>query len=131
MSKKELLVVAVGLGIFAVVNVLTRRDTELTQQAMDQAAQSVVAAVERYRRERGALPETLQALIPAYLAAVPQCAPQIPEPVEYHRRGTGGYELFCPGARIGRYRFDPAARRWDVVPDEPPAAADHRAGRSP
>ena len=44
------------------------------------AAQGLIAAVEQYQNEQGAFPETLDALVPGYLPAIPagKCAP-LPE----------------------------------------------------
>lgn len=64
--------------------------------ARDLAARRVIAAtlgVERYRRaNRGALPPSLAALVPAYLAAVP-VDPMSGEPLAYKPAGDG-YRLY-------------------------------------
>lgn len=65
-------------------------------QAFDQLVE-VGAAVERYRADKGAYPDTLEALVPTYLREVPE-DPYSGKPL--------------------RYSTAPAHRLWSIGPDE-------------
>lgn len=71
-------------------------DDRRMSQAFDQLVQ-VGAAVERYRADKGAYPETLEALVPAYLHELPE-------------------DPFSGAAP--RYATAPSHRIWSVGPDK-------------
>jgi hypothetical protein len=83
---------------------------EATRDEVRRAAQPLIAAVERFRTERGRLPGSLQELTPQYLVAL------TPPPIgakrwEYETLGQGnGHEYFSVSVHLRRetivYRTD-------------------------
>ena len=77
----------------------------------------VIAALERYRAQRGAYPDSLPALVPGFL---PDGALRVPDreqeryPLEY-RRAADGYELTFRyvGPGMNSCTYTPAPARWD------------------
>jgi len=67
-------------------------------------------ALERHYRDTGAFAESLEGLIPAYLAEMPQDA--IAQAPLLYRRDEGGYVLYSPGANG---RDDGGDDRHDVI----------------
>jgi hypothetical protein len=99
---------------------------------------AVVVALERYRRDHGGWPDTLDALVPKYLDAVPQ-DPQDGQPLRYQRRSDGvvvywlGQDGTDDGGKIDRNNYqkkgtDQGVQLWDVgrrrqpAPKGPPPA---------
>jgi hypothetical protein len=72
----------------------TLRKFARAQSQADQAA--AVCALERYRLAHGQYPETLTALVPALLHAVPQDI-LTGKPLIYRPTGTGGFMLYSVG----------------------------------
>ncbi|HET7230166.1 MAG TPA: hypothetical protein VFJ16_09200 [Longimicrobium sp.] len=76
----------------------------------------VVAALERYRAERGQYPDSLGALVPRHL---PESALRVPErrqeryPLEYHRTAAG-FELSFryAGPGMNECTYTPVDRKW-------------------
>lgn len=71
-----------------------QRDGELASRA--RAAQ-ILLATERYRLDKGALPQSLDDLVPAYLASVP-LDPFSGESMRYAQREGGGYVVYSVGS---------------------------------
>ena len=76
----------------------------------------VIAALERYRSERGAYPDSLRQLVPAFL---PDSALRVPDrdreryPLEYQRTADGyelGFRYAGPGMNTCSYT--PSTARW-------------------
>ena len=61
----------------------------------------VVTALERFASEKGGYPETLEALVPRYLPALPNCpvvdTTILPSgrPARYHKHAQGDFTLGC------------------------------------
>jgi hypothetical protein len=82
-----------------------------------QWAEPVVAALERYRHERGTYPDSLAALVPRYLESPGRL--ELPERGEFSQgprfeRDGDGYELSFEyhGPGVNRCRYRSAERRW-------------------
>jgi len=58
------------------------------------AGKTIITALEKYKTDRSAYPDALNALVPAYLASLPAAAPRYPF----------NYEV-CPGANDYRLSF--------------------------
>jgi hypothetical protein len=101
---------------------------------------AVAVALERYRRDHGAWPDTLDALVPKYLAAVPK-DPMDGLPLRYRRRTDGvvvyslGADATDDGGKIDRFKYmtkgtDQGVQLWDVgqrrqpAPQAPPTAKE-------
>jgi hypothetical protein len=68
----------------------------------------VIAALERYHQEKGAWPDSLEALVPDYLAGVPALGGY---PLKYQRAGEG-YELqfSYTGPGVNRCTYTPESK---------------------
>jgi hypothetical protein len=101
-----------------------------TQAALRCAVAGVAA--ERYRRAQGHWPSSLEALLPAYLGAVPR-DPFSKQPLPY-RRLADGVVLYClrpdggdTGGQLDRAKGDIGLQLWDPARRRPrPAAAPAR-----
>lgn len=71
-----------------------QRNGDLASRAR---AIQVSLAIERYRLDTGALPETLDALLPTFLTAIPM-DPFTGEPLRYAKRKDGGYTVYGVGS---------------------------------
>jgi hypothetical protein len=91
----------------------------------------VAVALERYRRDHGGWPDTLDALVPRYLDAVPK-DPQDGKPLRYQRRSDGvvvywlGHDGTDDGGKIDRFKYltkgtDQGVELWDVSQRRQPA----------
>jgi hypothetical protein len=91
----------------------------------------VALALERYRRDHGRWPDTLDALVPTYLAGVPT-DPQDGKPLRYQRRSDGvvvywiGDDGIDDGGKLNRQNvlakgFDQGFQLWDVNQRRQPA----------
>jgi hypothetical protein len=102
----------------------------------------VAVALERYRRDHGRWPETLDALVPKYLKMVPR-DPQDGQPLRYKRRPNGvlvywiGPDGRDDGGKINRRNpqagADQGFELWDVkrrrqsAAEQPPGTAEEAA----
>ncbi len=68
----------------------------LTEACLREGA--VAVALERYRRRHQDLPQNLEALVPEYLAALPE-DPINGGPIDYTRESAEAYRLSCPDGR--------------------------------
>jgi hypothetical protein len=94
---------------------------------------AVAVALERYRRDHGRWPDTLEAMMPKYLAAVPK-DPMDGMPLRYLRRTDGvavyslGPDGTDDGGKIDRVKYltkgtDQGVELWDVGRRRQPAPA--------
>lgn len=75
-------------------------------------AAELSVALRRYRLDRGAYPDELTILVPAYLSAVP-VNPFTGKPPVYARQG-GGFTLSAPQSRV-KDRPSPPTPEWTVI----------------
>jgi hypothetical protein len=91
----------------------------------------VAVALERYRQDHGRWPQTLDALVPRYLAAVP-ADPQDGKPLRFKCRPNGvvvywiGQDGIDDGGKIDRFHylatgFDQGVQLWDTKDRRQPA----------
>jgi hypothetical protein len=91
----------------------------------------VAVALERYRRDHGRWPDTLDALVPQYVAAVP-ADPQDGKPLRFKRRPDGvvvywiGHDGADDGGKLNRLNYlakgsDQGFQLWDVDQRRQPA----------
>jgi hypothetical protein len=111
--------------VTALVMPATIKVVQANQRGMGNLRCAFVAvALERYRRDHGQWPETLDALVPQYLAAVPK-DPQDGKPLRYKRRPDGvvvywlGQDGTDDGGKIDRAKYltkgtDQGVQLWDV-----------------
>jgi len=72
---------------------------------------AIVDALSRYKREAGGLPDTLDKLVPKYLAVVAKC----PNGQAYAYKPSGGdYTLTCQEVlfKSKPYQYDSKSRAW-------------------
>jgi hypothetical protein len=82
-----------------------------------QRSAPIIAALERYRAERGQYPDSLRMLVPRYL---PERALRVPDhpqehyPLQYQRTATG-FELTFRyvGPGMNECTYTPVAKKWD------------------
>ena len=76
-----------------------------------QASQPIIAALEQYGREKGEYPDSLEALVPTYLPALP--GPVNGYPIDYAKKDSG-YELMFSyeGPGMNRCTYTPEAE-WN------------------
>src|SRR5262249_3557193 len=70
------------------------RKTAFAQTGADCAV--LACALERYRREHGQVPESLEALCPQFIQKLPHDIIN-GQPLKYHRTGSGQYILYSVG----------------------------------
>lgn len=76
-------------------------------------ADGIVAAVEAYRAVNGRYPPSLEALVPAYLEAVPRAKYALGHArFDYALSGRGATLAWAEVPPLGRTVYDFAARRW-------------------
>jgi hypothetical protein len=101
-------------------------------------AAGVLLALERYRLAHGRRPETLEALVPEYLPAIPR-DPYVDAPLRYKRLDDGvvvygvGFDLHDNGGRLHPDRrseagYESGARLWDPAGRREAAADGPRDG---
>ena len=78
------------------------------------AAEPVIQALERYRTERGAYPDSLPQLVPAFLASAALAEPNAGHPLRYERTADGYALTFrYTGPGMNECTWTPTSRRWD------------------
>ncbi len=105
-----------GVAISAVVaSLLVSRPVSQRQRAGSiAAAQPVLAAIERFRAQRGAYPETIQQLVPAYLPADPRTRMGFSGTPFYLRSKPAGLTLYFDLPAAMRCSYDSESKRWHV-----------------
>jgi hypothetical protein len=85
-----------------------------TQRAkhMEQASVPLIAALERFRMERGAHPAKLEELVPGYIEMLPACAEGEKRPVHYFRSDDGEYQLTCYTYFVSKHSYSSKEKRW-------------------
>ncbi|MBI3936264.1 MAG: hypothetical protein HY323_04745 [Betaproteobacteria bacterium] len=117
LARRDLLLAIIVIALVAVVAPLAWRDTGEVIEVVQQDVAPAIEALERFRGDAGAYPDSLKALVPKYLAALPNCPTQEGAPLGYLRfKDTTGYELTCPGLRSGKFRYQSQTGRWEAVP---------------
>ena len=72
---------------------------------------SLAVALERYRRQHHDLPVHLEALVPEFIAALPE-DPINGAPIQYARQSAESFRLTCPDREAGDVRISDV---WDGV----------------
>jgi hypothetical protein len=101
--------IVVWLVVFPIVE---RRNTSRLES--DQAP--LVSEFEHYKAKNGKYPERLDALVPDYLAELPQC-PISHKPGYAFDPKTGDYELFCPTFLFSVRSYTPSTKAWRLSID--------------
>jgi uncharacterized protein DUF2628 len=79
---------------------------------MEQASVPLIAALDRFRTERGAYPARLDELVPGHIDALPACSPDEKRPVHYFRGDDGEYTLTCFTYFVSRHSYGSKEKRW-------------------
>lgn len=87
----------------------------LHQSGTRERGNRVVAACEAYRVQHGRYPETLDALVPAFLAAVPPASDRVLHKSAFrYRRADGEFTLGYAGFAINFQEYGSRGRRWQL-----------------
>lgn len=114
MSKKAKWFIAAGgvIALLAGFGAYQAREREAEARAIEQLGAPVIAALERYAKEKGGFPKELAPLVPGYLPAVPVCA-GMSRPMPYAIEDEGkGYEIYCPAGWLQKYGYRSAVGKW-------------------
>lgn len=79
---------------------------------MEQASTPLIAALERFRMERGAHPAKLEELVPGYIEMLPACSAGEKRPIPYYRSDDGEYELTCFTYVFSRHSYSSKEKKW-------------------
>lgn len=105
-----------GVAILAVVaSLLVSRSVSHRQRIGSiAAAQPVLAAIERFRTERGVYPETIHQLVPAYLPAEPRTRMGFNGTPFHLRSKPGKLTLYFDLPAAMRCSYDSESKQWHV-----------------
>ncbi len=105
-----------GVAILTVVtSLLVSRSVSHRQRAGSiAAAQPVLAAIERFRTERGAYPETIHQLVPAYLPVEPRTRMGFNGTPFHLRSKPGKLTLYFDLPAAMRCSYDSDSKQWHV-----------------
>lgn len=81
-------------------------------QHMEQASVPLIAALERFRTERGAYPAKLEELVPRYIEVLPACSAGETRPVPYFRGDDGEYQLTCYTYFVSKHSYSSKEKKW-------------------
>lgn len=79
---------------------------------MEQASVPLIAALERFRVERGTHPAKLEELVPGYIEALPACSAGEKRPIPYYRSDDGEYQLTCFTYFVSRHSYSSKEKKW-------------------
>lgn len=82
--------------MYILLPALSRTISSADELTMRRDALLVVIAIELYKRDTGALPESLDELVPDYLPSVPRDIAD-GQPIRYRQTGDGSYTLYSIG----------------------------------
>jgi hypothetical protein len=102
-------------GLFAVgfaVNMIWAYFGYQRARHMEQASVPLIAALERFRTERGAHPARLEELVPGYIEVLPACSPGETRPVPYFRGDDGEYQLTCYTYFVSKHSYSSKEMKW-------------------
>jgi len=106
----ELLVAGLVAGI-AIILVWAYFGSQRAKH-MEQASVPLIAALERFRMERGAHPAKLDELMPGYIEMLPACSEGEQRPVHYFRSEDGEYQLTCYTYFVSKHSYSSKEKKW-------------------
>ena len=102
-------------GIWLVTLIALGAIWGLHQGATRTRGEAVIAACEGYRAKHGRYPETLGALVPDYLAAIPPASDRLLRKSDFrYRERDGAFTLGHAGFAINYQEYDSRSRRWQL-----------------
>jgi hypothetical protein len=116
MSRKAKWFSAAGVLLALVLGfaIYQAKQQEAEERAIERNAAPLVAALERYKAEKGAYPKDLSPLVPAYIATVPEC-PGMSRPMPYRfEEAEKGYEIYCPTGWLLKRGYRSAVSKWET-----------------
>lgn len=104
---------AARAGIWLGTLILAGAIYALQHEATRTRGEQIVAALEAHRAQRGAYPETLAALVPAFLAQIPPASGRaLGQSAFRYRRQEIGFTLGYAGPALLYREYDSRTRAW-------------------
>ena len=114
MTKRQIKWAVAAVIVLGAIGVAAYKaqEQEAGWRAMEQDAAPVLAALERYKAEKGGYPRELAALVPAYVADLPRCA-ELQRTMPYLlEEETKGFEIYCPTGWLMKRGYRSAVGAW-------------------